>query len=305
MLSVRNALFGTLPLILLAVLAEAIYLIRVRKQDYQWRASFASAGVAIGHHVFGLATAGLVLSSLGWVWQHRLFTITLASGWKFLLLFIGVEFFYYWHHRVSHRCRWFWATHGVHHSPRQLNFSAAYRLGWTGQITGAALFFVPLIWLGFEPTQVLGMLALNLLYQFWLHTEIIPPLGWLEKYLNTPSNHRVHHSVNTRYIDANYGGILIVFDRLFGTYVPEDADEPCRYGLLSSDATLVQESHNPLQIACHEWIAIGRDLIHSRNWRDIAGNLFGPPNYSATHPAQQPSQQSSQKPTQQRGIHHA
>ena len=165
---------------------------------------------------------------LGWVWEHRLFTQSLDNVWSVLLLFVGLEFFYYWYHRTSHTSRWFWAAHSVHHSPNQLNLAAAYRLGWFGKFTGTSLFFTPLVVLGFTPTVVLSALFLNLLYQFWLHADWIPRLGWLEYVLNTPSSHRVHHARNPEYLDANYGGVLIVFDRLFGSYVAERADVPLR-----------------------------------------------------------------------------
>ena len=129
--------------------------------------------------------------------------------------------------------RWFWATHAVHHSPNEFNLGIAYRFGWTGRLAGNAVFFVPMIWLGFPPKAVFAALALNLLYQFWLHTEWVPKLGWLEYVLNTPSHHRVHHASNADYIDRNYGGVLIVFDRLFGTFAAERDDLPCRYGLVT------------------------------------------------------------------------
>jgi len=128
-----------------------------------------------------------------------------------LILFIGLEFFYYWFHRSSHTVRWFWNSHSVHHSPNQLNLAAAYRLGWLGKPTGATIFFTPLAFLGFEPAVVLAALLLNLMYQFWIHAPWIPKLGWLEYVLNTPSAHRVHHARNVEYLDANYGGVLILF----------------------------------------------------------------------------------------------
>jgi sterol desaturase/sphingolipid hydroxylase (fatty acid hydroxylase superfamily) len=189
-------------------------------------------------------------------------------------LLIGQDFCYYWFHRASHRIRWFWATHAVHHSSNDLNFAAAYRFGWTGRLTGATIFYVPLVWLGFEARPVLIANALNLLYQFWLHTEWIPKLGWLEYVLNTPSHHRVHHAANPEYLDRNYGGVFIIFDRIFGTFVAERDDLPCRYGLVTP-----LRSNNPIVIAFHEWKALARDLWQARSWRDRWSYLFGPPGW--------------------------
>ena len=136
-----------------------------------------------------------------------------------------------------------------------------------------------MIWLGFAPKAVFAALALNLLYQFWLHAEWVPKLGWLEYVLNTPSHHRVHHASNTDYIDANYGGVLIVFDRLFGTFVAERPDLPCRYGLVKP---LI--SNNPIRIAFHEWLNLLDDLRGARSWREAIGYLFGPPGWRPDGP---------------------
>ena len=212
-------------------------------------------------------------------WQHRLTTIPLNGFASFAVLFLGQEFCYYWFHRAAHRVRWFWATHAVHHSPNEFNLGIAYRFGWTGRLAGNAMFFVPMIWLGFPPPAVFAALALNLLYQFWLHTEWVPKLGWLEYVLNTPSHHRVHHASNADYVDKNYGGVLIVFDRLFGTFAAERRDLPCRYGLVTP---LI--SHNPIRIAFHEWLKMAKDLQGVRTGREAIGYLFGPPAWQPDRP---------------------
>jgi sterol desaturase/sphingolipid hydroxylase (fatty acid hydroxylase superfamily) len=257
--------------LVLAATAEGLVM-TLRREPYDWKAYFAAFGSLVGR---GIARAllqyfpvGLAVRILDLAWSHRLLNLPLASVGALAALFLGVEFFYYWFHRTSHQVRWFWATHAVHHSPNDLTLTTAYQLGWTGELTGSLLFFVPLAWLGFAPSVILAALALNLLYQFWLHTRWIPKLGALEWILNTPSHHRVHHACNREYlgeahVGANYGGVLIVFDRFFGTYVSERADVPCRYGL-----TTPLHSYNPLYIAFHEWIAIARDLLGARNWRE-------------------------------------
>ncbi|UYN94202.1 MAG: sterol desaturase family protein [Enhydrobacter sp.] len=144
-----------------------------------------------------------------------------------------------------------------------------------GKAVGATVFFVPLVLLGFEPHLVLTTLFLNLIYQFWLHTDWIPKLGWLEYVINTPSAHRVHHARNPEYLDANFGGVLILFDRLFGTYIEERADVPCDYGLVSPKVT----SHNPLVVNLAPFVSLAKDLAAARSPRDVWMYLFGPPGW--------------------------
>jgi sterol desaturase/sphingolipid hydroxylase (fatty acid hydroxylase superfamily) len=242
------------------------------RRAYDWRAFAASIADTLGRRAVDALGLSLAAPALLWAFEHRLQTLALATPLAFLLLFVGQEFFYYWYHRSAHRVRWFWATHAVHHSPNELTLAAALRLGWTGKLTGTALFFTPLVWLGFPPNAVLASVALNLLYQFWLHAPWMPRLGPLEWVLNTPTHHKVHHASNTEYLDCNYGGVLIVFDRLFGTFVDERADVPIRYGL-----TTPLRTHNPLRIAFHEWLNLGRDLWAARSWRTRLLTVFGPP----------------------------
>ena len=163
----------------------------------------------------------------------------------------------------------------MHHSSQRYNLSTALRQTWTGKATLGFVFWLPLVLIGFEPGMVLFFTATSLLYQFWIHTETIDRLGPLELVLNTPSHHRVHHATNPRYLDANYAGVLIVWDRLFGSFSPELRADPPRYGLVKNIAT-----YNPLQIAFHEWLAIARDLRSARSARECAGYLFGPPGWS-------------------------
>jgi sterol desaturase/sphingolipid hydroxylase (fatty acid hydroxylase superfamily) len=242
-------------------------------RKYSWRESLASFMINLGQIVINqVLVKSLNLGILTWVWQQRLFSIPVNNAWQLLALFLGLEFCYYWQHRVSHRVRWVWATHAVHHSVRYFNLSAAYRLGWTGWLSGNILFFVPLCWLGFPPLAVVIGLALNLLYQFGIHTELVPKLGLLDLIFNTPSNHRVHHAANSEYIDKNYGGVLIVFDHLFGTYAPEQAIPV--YGL-----THPINSHNPLIIVSHEWSRLFRDLRRTPHWRQRLKYVFDAPDW--------------------------
>ncbi|HEY2927371.1 sterol desaturase family protein [Piscinibacter sp.] len=267
-------LFVAAPAVLVFALIEAVVL--SRRQRYDWRAFGVSAFDLVARIAVGvLLPLSIATPLVRWAYQHRLTTIPL-DGWQaVLLLFVGQEFCYYWYHRAAHRVRWFWGNHAVHHSPNELNLSAAFRIGIFGRLTGTALFFVPLMWLGFDPRTVSAVLSLNLLYQFWIHATWIPKLGWLEGILNTPSAHRVHHAANPEYLDANYGGVLLVFDRLFGTYVKERDDLPCRYGLVHP---LV--SYNPLKVEFAQWLSLARDLAGARSLRAVVGHLFMPPGWA-------------------------
>lgn len=270
------ALFYLTPVVIALAVLEALVLAFVKKRPYDWRASAASVVDALGREylVYRFLPFSIAAPAIFWAYNHRVQTLPINGAVAFGLLLLGVEFCYYWFHRASHRIRWFWATHAIHHSSNELNLGAAYRFGWTGRLSGTGIFFAPLIWLGFPPLAVFGVLGLNLLYQFWLHAAWIPKLGWLEYVLNTPSHHRVHHAANPEYIDANYGGVLIVWDRLFGTCIEERAELSCRYGLVTP-----LRSNNPLVINFHEWRALARDLWHARGWSERWRYVFGPPGW--------------------------
>lgn len=257
-----------------AALAEGLVLSFVLRRPYSWRSYFASLGVAVGRRLTEYVPITIALPGAFWLHEHRLIDWDYGHWSTWVVLFFTLEFAYYWFHRASHRVRWFWLNHSVHHSPNEFTLAAAYRLGWTGRISLALIFFVPLAWLGFHPALVLMALALNLLYQFWIHAEWIPRLGPLEGILNTPSAHRVHHASNVRYLDANYGGVILLFDRLFGTYVPEDAKEPPVYGWVEP-----LTSHNPFVIVFKPWRDWWRDLRSARSVREAIGFTFGPPGW--------------------------
>jgi len=261
------------PLLIVgAATAEGAWLARARGH-YDWRAYFASLGdLGLRAAALRLLPLGLGASALSWLYAHRLYTMPMRSVWPWLTLFIGQEFCYYWMHRADHRVRWLWATHSVHHSPNELNLAAAYRLGWTQRLSFGPLVFAPLVLAGFTPTLVGAALALNLLYQFWLHAPWLPRLGPLEWVLNTPAHHRVHHASNPEYLDGNFGGVLIIFDRCFGTFRAARQEVPLRYGLADP-----QRSYNPLLIGTQEWRAIARDLIAVRSARALFATLFGRP----------------------------
>jgi len=196
-----------------------------------------------------------------------------ADQWyTYALLFLADDFAYYWYHRVSHEVRVFWASHVTHHSSQHYNLSTALRQSWVPMTQ--LPFWAPLALLGFQPWMIFAMQSVSLMYQFGLHTERIDrfprPIEFL---FNTPSHHRCHHGVNDQYLDKNYGGILIIWDRMFGTF--EGEGERVVYGLTTNI-----ETFNPVRVAFHEYAALWRDIRHARSFRDRLGYVFHGPGWA-------------------------
>ena len=270
MQTLYTILYWSTPAVILLAALEGATMLVIRRGGYDWRAALCSlADLLVRQYiVYAYLAFGPIDPLIGWVYAHRVATMPIGGALSVAALFVGQDFCCYWFHRCSHHLRLFWASHAVHHSSNELNLSAAFRFGWTGRFIGTTAFFLPMMWLGFAPRWVFLALNLNLLFQFLLHATWIPKLGPLEWVLNTPSHHRVHHAANPEYLDKNYGGVLIVFDRLFGSFAAERADVPIRYGL-----TVPLRSYNPLWIALHEFAALARDLWRARGWRNRAAAL--------------------------------
>lgn len=267
----RSPVFGLVVLSLIG--AEALWRIVFAKRGYDGAAAAASLGVAVGNAI----TGGLSALVLGWIysWVWSLAPVRWPVGdWRtWLAAFVLVEFVYYWFHRWSHTVRWLWATHAVHHTAEEMVLPAAIRLGWTSIASGGWVLFLPLIYAGFHPLLVIGLLAIDLRYQFFLHTESVGKLGPLEWVFNTPSHHRVHHASNGAYLDKNFGGMVIIFDRLFGTFAEEKPQvELLRYGLVHP-----VRSNNPFVIALHEWGRLFKDLGRARSVGAAWKAAFGRP----------------------------
>lgn len=245
------------------------------RAEYDARDTLANVGISIGSIFFWGTLSWILMTAVLFAYGHRLTTIPF-TGWSFLLAFVLEDFRYYWWHRIGHRSRWFWASHVVHHSSQHFNLSTNLRQSWTSQFSGLILLNVPLAYIGFHPGTVGLAFAVNLLYQFWIHTESIDRMPrWFEWLLNTPSHHRVHHASNPRYLDANYAGVFMAWDRLFGTFVPEQREEPVRYGIVRNLGTF-----NPIRIALHEYVGIARDQARPRlTVRQRLGYFFGPPGW--------------------------
>jgi sterol desaturase/sphingolipid hydroxylase (fatty acid hydroxylase superfamily) len=232
--------------------------------------------MGLGSNIAGLLTGAAIVAVVIWVWQHRIFDIPMTAWWAWVAIFFLEDFTYYWFHRLSHERRFWWASHVNHHSSQHYNLATALRQTWTGGVAGTWLLWLPLALIGFPPAMIAIQKGISLVYQYWIHTEAIHRMPrWFEAVFNTPSHHRVHHARNPRYLDANYAGILIIWDRLFGTYIPETDAEPPRYGLVKNLGDF-----NILRVAFHEWIGIGKDLAGSRSIREVLGYLFGPPGWS-------------------------
>ncbi|MGQ3070961.1 MAG: sterol desaturase family protein [Ferrovibrionaceae bacterium] len=264
-----------IPAFILLLLLE-IAVARWRGRDaYELRDTAASLTMGLGNLALKILLGGVAVAATVAVHQHRLFDIG-YGWWAFALLLPLEDLAYYWFHRLSHEHRVWWAAHVNHHSSQHYNLSTALRQTWTGTVAMTWIVWLPLAWLGFPPAMIAFQQGISLVYQFWIHTEQIGRLPrWIEAVMNTPSHHRVHHATNPRYLDRNYAGIFIVWDKLFGTFVPEDDAEPCRYGIVRNIG-----SFNPIRIALHEWVAIAADLARARTWRERLGYVLGPPGWS-------------------------
>ena len=264
-----------IPAFVALVLAEMIAARFRDRRRYCPKDTLTSLGLGLGSTVAGVLSAGLVFALAVWVHQFALFEIGWAWYW-FVIAFVLDDLAYYVFHRSAHRVRWFWASHVIHHSSQHYNLSTALRQTWTGFFSATFIFRLPLFLIGFPPAMVFFVAALNLVYQFWIHTETIGRMPrWFEAVMNTPSHHRVHHATNPRYLDSNYAGVFIVWDRMFGTFVAERDEDRPRYGIVRNLG-----SFNILWAAFHEWIGIARDVKAAPDWRARAGYIFGPPGWS-------------------------
>ena len=265
------------PFFIIALLAEVLAIRFFRAGGaYETRDTLTSLVMGAGNVVVGILLGFMAYGVFTWFWQFRFFD--LGTTWPIILLcFVLDDLRYYVFHRIAHRVRWVWASHVNHHSSQHYNLSTALRQTWTYELTFMAVLRLPLILLGFSPELVIFCGGLNLIYQFWIHTEAIDKMPrWFEAVMNTPSHHRVHHGRNARYLDANYAGALIIWDKMFGTFVPEQEAEKVEYGLVHNLGTF-----NPLRVAFHEWVGIARDVFRGGiTWRDRLRYMFAPPGWS-------------------------
>ena len=269
-----NLILHAVPGFILLIIVEVIIAIKTQKELYEIKDTAASICVALGHLFSGFLTNSLVLLAYLFAYEHRLFTIPYSAWWAWILCFFADDFSYYWFHRSSHSIRWFWASHSVHHTSEHYNLAAALRQSWTGNISGAFIFWIWMPFMGFEPGMILMMQSISLLYQFWIHTETIQRMPtWYESIFNTPSHHRVHHGSDLLYLDKNHAGILIIWDKLFNTFQQEHFKP--KYGLTKNLQTF-----NPIRVAFHEWIKMYHDLKKANKIKDLFRYLFNAPGWS-------------------------
>jgi sterol desaturase/sphingolipid hydroxylase (fatty acid hydroxylase superfamily) len=256
------------------IVAEMIWAWRRAPDAYEPRDTLVSLALGLGSVAIAAAAAGLHYAAALALWQLRLIDLGHA-WWVWIACFVLDDFNYYWAHRTGHRVRWFWAAHVNHHSSQHYNLSTALRQTWTGTI---ALSFVFRIWpalIGFHPAMIVTVGGVNLVYQFFIHTETVRRLPRpIEAVLNTPSHHRVHHAIDAPCLDRNYGGVFIVWDRMFGTWFREPEDAKLHYGIVRQLG-----SFNLLWAVFHEWAGIARDLWRAP-WRHKLDYAWRPPGWS-------------------------
>ncbi|WP_420818674.1 sterol desaturase family protein [Paramylibacter kogurei] len=263
------------PFFIIAILLELAWItIKRRGGRYETRDAMTSVLLGAGNVVTGILLGFVAWGFYNWVWQFRFFDLGTSIP-IIVICFLLDDLRYYWVHRFGHTIRWAWASHVVHHSSQHYNLTTALRQTWTGEFTGLMIVSVPLLLLGFHPAMVLFVGGINLIYQFWIHTEAITKMPrWFEAVMNTPSHHRVHHGRNAQYLDANYAGVLIIWDKMFGTFVPEE--EKVDYGLVVNLGTF-----NPIRAAFHEWIGIFKDITQPNiSLFDRFRYAFAPPGWS-------------------------
>lgn len=272
----------------LAMIAIEQIAIRVFRRKGRTPLKDSMVSIALGYlsEPANAATAFITLGILAAVEPFQITEIS-VTWLSFLLCFVLDDLRFYVHHRIAHRVRWVWAMHVVHHSSTNYNLPIALRQSWTKHFTGTMLLKIPLVLVGFDPVMVTFCGILNATYQFFLHTETIDRMPrWFEAIFNTPSHHRVHHATNPRYLDANFAGTLIIWDRLFGTFEPERAEEPPVYGLVKQLETL-----NPVTILTHEYVGIARDATRrGLTPRQRLAYVFAPPGWS--HDGSRPTSES-------------
>lgn len=268
-----NLIHYAITFFIATVIIEVIATVKLRMQDYEFKDAGTSILMGLGNVIIGLFSKALVFGVFLFIYnQFRIFTIPF-TWWGWVLIFFAEDFGYYWFHRISHTNRFFWASHVVHHSSKHYNLSTALRQTWTGNFT-SFVFYLWLPFLGFHPVMILMQMSVSLLYQYWIHTELIKKMPkWFEFIFNTPSHHRVHHATNPQYLDRNHAGILIIWDRMFGTFEPE-VEKPI-YGLTENI-----ETYNPLKVAFHEWIQMFKDTFTSKtSFTNRIKYFFKPPGW--------------------------
>jgi len=260
-----------IPVFIALIIIEVVINAKKNLNLYKFKDSTANITMGLGSVVIGLLTKTFAFFVFLWIYQFRLFEIP-NTWWMWGLLLLADDVTFYWYHRLAHQIRFFWAAHVQHHSSEHMNFSVALRQSW-GEPFIKFLFYIWLPFIGFNPVYILIMQAISLVYQFFPHTKLVGKLGPIEWIFNTPSHHRVHHATQVQYLDKNHAGILIIWDRMFGTFQKEI--EVPTYGI-----TVNINSFSPLKIASHEYISLWQDIRRAKKLSDKIKYLINPPGWS-------------------------
>tara|TARA_B100000029_G_scaffold317173_1_gene309635 strand:+ start:546 stop:1382 length:837 start_codon:yes stop_codon:yes gene_type:complete len=259
------------PIILALIFIEALISNLQNASYYKKEDTLCTVGLLTGNILMVFAVKGLTLALHFYLYQFRLFDLaSMIPLWAmWVLTFILIDLVFYIYHRISHRSRFLWAIHMSHHSSEEMNFAVSFRQAWLGPVSKIP-FFILLPLIGLDPTIIAVAGVISTLWGIFGHTQVIGKLGPIEWIFNTPSHHRVHHGANEQYIDKNYGNLLIIWDRMFGTFEPEKAN--VRYGLVKNVNTF-----NPIKITLMEWSSIFKDMSKAPNLKESFNIFFGPP----------------------------
>jgi sterol desaturase/sphingolipid hydroxylase (fatty acid hydroxylase superfamily) len=266
-----NYIVFVIPFFLILIALELIINKIKKGSKYRLNDAVINLNIGIGEQVLSVFIKGTMLAVYAWLHQFAIFQIP-SNGWTFLLLFILFDLLYYWAHRLGHEVNFMWAGHISHHTSEEYNLTVALRQPWFQTIT-TSFIFLPLAIIGFSVELFLAASAVDILYQFWIHTKYVPKMGKVIEFIfNTPSHHRVHHGINPKYLDKNHGGVFIIWDRMFGTFQEED-DEPV-YGI-----TTAAKSFNPIWLNLHYFVEIAEKSRQFPRWSDKIKNIFMPPGW--------------------------
>lgn len=261
------------PIYVIIIGAEILFSYFHNKQYYTPRGTLTNIFLTVLNLSLDILVRAICLLVLNYFYQFKFVEIQNQIAYWIVLL-ITQDFMFYWLHRVDHYCRLFWAIHVTHHSSEEFNFSVGFRSS-VFQPLYRFIYFIPLVLIGFKSLDILFIYAATQIYGILIHTKTINKLGFLEKFMSTPSHHRVHHASNIKYLDKNMGMVFIIWDKLFGTFEKEDNDEQLVYGLTENLKT-----NNLLKIIFHEWISIGKDIAKAPSIKSKMMYVFGPPGWS-------------------------
>ena len=270
-------LIWAIPLFFSLILIEAYIDYRDKRELYLGKDFVASISMGLGSLFVNAAMKTLAFIAYSFIHQYAIIKNIEWQWWAWVVVFFADDFTFYWHHRLSHEVRVLWAAHINHHSSQKMNLGTALRQSWAEQLY-KYIWWLWLPLLGFEPLMIFVMMSFSLIYQFFQHTELVRKLPKpIEFIFNTPSHHRAHHAVNPRYLDQNHAGILIIWDRLFGTFAEEIEDDKPVYGITTNI-----DSYNIFYIASHEHQNLWKDLKNAPNFKDKLKYIFNPPGWSHT-----------------------